>query len=63
MNRARGITPSRAEIRARRKPERIVPTQVQSCLTTTVWEPMRSREWQAVMARINPDRVVLNGKK
>jgi hypothetical protein len=63
MNRARGITPSRDEIRARRKPERIVPTQVQSCLEQTVWEPAKSREWQEVFKRIDTERSYFNGKK
>ncbi len=39
------------------------PVEVETSLAKTVWEPMKSREWRAVMARINPDRTFLNGRK
>ncbi len=57
------VLPTRAEIRARAKPYDTVPVEVQTCLSQTVWEPMKSRQWQAVMERINPDRTFLNGRK
>lgn len=47
-----------------RRPERIKKVKVESDLPKTLWQPLKSREWQQVFKRIDAYKVVATlGKK
>jgi hypothetical protein len=64
MNRTRGITPSRAEIRERaRRSDEIATTQCGTLLKQDVYDPMKDRAYRAMVERIDVNKTYLTGKK
>ncbi len=59
----RGIMPTHEEIRARRKPDRIVPTQCGTVLSQAVYEPTRDRAYEMMLSRIDANKQFIVGKK